>query len=186
MGAAAAEWVVAYTDPKREADVARTLRRRAFAAYVPAMTVTRRRQTVTQPLLPRYVFIGLRGRLTLYDLRQTPGLEGVVRTGGKPSFVAPGLVAGLRLQEEAGLFDFTTEREAERAARAFADSRAARMAALPLAATVRLVQGPWRGFRGTVVEKLPPDRLRLGMTLFGRTFEVPVSLDDIEPPVVAK
>ncbi|CAO4162661.1 Transcription antitermination protein RfaH [Methylorubrum populi] len=186
VGAAAAEWVVAYTDPKREADVARTLRRRAFAAYVPAMTVTRRRQTVTQPLLPRYVFIGLRGRLTLYDLRQTPGLEGVVRTGGKPSFVAPGLVAGLRLQEEAGLFDFTTEREAERAARAFADSRAARMAALPLAATVRLVQGPWRGFRGTVVEKLPPDRLRLGMTLFGRTFEVPVSLDDIEPPVVAK
>lgn len=185
-GEPASEWVVAYTNPKREDDVARTLRRRAFAAYVPAMTVTRRRRSVTRPLLPRYVFLGLRGRLTLYDLRETPGLEGVVRTGGQPSFVAPGLVAGLRLQEQAGLFDFTTEREAERAARALADSRAARMAALPLGATVRLVQGPWRSFRGTVVEKLPPDRLRLGMTLFGRVFQVPVLLDDIDSSVLAK
>lgn len=182
----ATEWVVAYTNPKREADVARTLSRRAFAAYVPSMTVTRRRQAVLHPLLPRYVFLGLRGKLTLYDLRETPGLEGLVRVGGQPAHVAPELVAGLRLQEQQGLFDFTDEREAERAARAQEASRAGRMAALVLGSTVLLVAGPWRGFRGTVEAKLPPDRLRLGMKLFGREFQVPVRLDDVEAVVLAK
>ncbi|APX83805.1 hypothetical protein BV511_03105 [Methylorubrum extorquens] len=180
------EWVVAYTNPKREADVARTLGRRAFAAYVPAMTVTRRRQTVSHPLLPRYVFVGLRGKLTLYDLRETPGLEGLVRIGGHPAHVAPELVAGLRLQERDGLFDFTEAREADRVARALDASRAARMAALTLGSSVRLKDGPWRSFRGLVDEKLPPDRLRLLMKVFGRQLVVPVRLDDVEPIVLAK
>lgn len=171
-------WLVAYTNPRREADVSRTLKRRKFEAYVPVMTVTRNAADVRRPLLPRYVFVrDVVGQGT-YGLRQTPGLEGLVRTTGQElARLSDSIVDGLRAQEAGGVFDFT-------AARVAADEAAKRAAEaaktfLP-GVVVRVVGGPWMSFLGRVDGLLPNDRIGIRMKALGSEVTVPMELSDVE------
>lgn len=176
----ATKWFVASTDPKREDAVATTLRRREFRTYVPVMTVSRtrsrRRVTEAVPLLPRYLFVGLRPGQSLYGLRETPGLAGMVKMDGAPVTVAPAIIAGLQEREAAGGYDFS---DAVMAAQE-ADARAAAAKAFHPGLKVRIVAGPYRTFTGTVDAVGPGDRIDVWMTLFGRSFSVPMRLADVE------
>lgn len=171
------EWFVAYADPRRETSVARTLKRRDFVAYVPTMRVSRtlrtRRVTAGSPLFPRYVFVGLSVGQNLYGLRETPGLEGMVKIAGAPVTVAPSIISGLREQEDAGVFDFSDEA---------ADAKAAATAAEIYTAgrKVRVRAGPFLGFAGIVNALLPDARISVFITLFGRAHPVPMPLAHIE------
>lgn len=174
------EWFVAYTDPKREDGVARELRRRQLATFYPAMTVSRvqgrRRVTVSAPLLPRYLFVGLGLGQSLYALRQTPGLDGMVRVGGVPATVSDALIQGLREAQAAGVYDFSDATAAERdAAR-----RAEAAKAFEPGRVVRIVAGPFASFSGVVEGPLPDGRVAVIVSLFGRSSPVPMMLADIE------
>jgi len=169
-------WFVAYTNPRREDAVEGTIRRRSFRSYYPVMTVTRRRRDITRPLFPRYLFVGLRPGLTLYGLRETPGLEALVRMDGKPVTVPGTVVAGLRDYQRDGVFDFTEARMAAAAAAARAKAALAFESGRP----VRVVDGPYRSFRGVVERLLPEERISVSLTLFGRAFPVPLPLAHIE------
>ena len=178
-------WLVAYTDPRREDDVARTLTRRRFETYVPAMTVTRSRSDVRRPLLPRYVFVRDAAGQGTYGLRQTPGLEGLVRTTGQALARLKGeIVDGLREQEAVGVFDFTAQRAAALRAAESAEEAAKRAAEaakvfLP-GVVVRIVGGPWLSFLGRVDGLFPDDRIGIRMKIFGREMTMPMQLADVE------
>ena len=170
------EWFVAYTNPKREGMAAEGLKRREFVAYVPTMrvsrTVSRRRVSAGCPLFPRYVFVGLGQGQNLYGLRETPGLEGMVRTAGVPVTVRPAIISGLRVQEGAGIFDFSDEAMSARGA-AEAEVK------YPPGTAVRIVGGPWLNFTGIVDRLLPDARISVWLTLFGRATAAPMTLADV-------
>lgn len=176
----ATEWFVAYTNPKREDAVAVGLRRRQFASFWPAMTVSRTRSrqrvTVQAPLLPRYLFVGLAPGQSLYGLRETPGLEGMVRVAGQPVTVKPAVITGLREAQASGVYDFSDATMAAKAAEDQAEDAKVFRTGLP----VRVLQGPYRSFSGTVDELLLPNRISVWITLFGKPFSVPMMLADVE------
>lgn len=178
--AGATEWFVAYTDPRREGDVARELRRRQMATFYPAMTVTRtkakRRVTVLAPLLPRYLFVGLASGQSLYGMRQTPGLEGMVRVGGKPATVPACVITGLRTAQAQGVYDFSDATQAERDAA----KRAEAAKAFGAGRKVRILAGPFASFTGIVEGLLPDERIMVVVNLFGRSSPVPMMLADVE------
>ena len=174
--AEAGTWFVAYTNPRREDSVERTVRRRSFRTFVPVMTVTQRCQDVERPLFPRYVFVGLRPGLTLYGLRETPGLEALVRMDGKPVTVPDDVVSGLRDYQRDGVFDFTDARMAAAAAAARAEAAKAFEPGRP----VRVVDGPYRSFSGVVECLLPEERISVKLKLFGRSFSIPLPLAHVE------
>ncbi|MBY0259583.1 MAG: hypothetical protein K2X24_18430 [Methylobacterium sp.] len=174
------EWYVAYTNPKREEAVAVGLRRRQVASFWPAMRVSRtrsrRRVTELAPLLPRYLFVGLAPGQSLYSLRETPGLEGMVRADGRPAKVKPELITGLRDAQASGTYDFSDEAMAAKDP----EGAPAREKGFEPGAKVRVMLGAYRSFSGAVHEVLPPDRISVWITIFGRAFPVPMMLADVE------
>ncbi|MBY0361190.1 MAG: hypothetical protein K2X45_04730 [Phreatobacter sp.] len=182
------EWFVAYTNPKREEVAAGFIKQRtSFDTYFPLMKVTRARgrriATVAQPLFPRYVFVGLSHGENLLGLRQTPGLEGMVRVSGRPVTVEAEMLEGLRSAEASGIYDFTDEREAERQAAAqsaAATSRAEAAKSFAPGMKVSIVGGPFRSFTGIIYELLPPARISVLVKVFGSTHPVPMPMSDVE------
>jgi transcriptional antiterminator RfaH len=176
----ASEWFVAFTNAKRENTTAESLQRRSFSTYVPAMTVTRVRRNkavaVKRPLFPRYIFVGLARGQNLLGLRQTPGLEGMVRVAGRPVTVEAEMLDGLRAAEAAGVYDFTDDHLAAMAA---ADRTEAAKALVP-GMRVNIVDGPFRSFPGTVAGFLPDARLSVIVRIFGTSQAVPMPLDHLE------
>ncbi|KQP36684.1 hypothetical protein ASF25_01635 [Methylobacterium sp. Leaf100] len=177
------EWFVAYTNPKREQTAAKTLQRREFVTCLPVMTVsrTRSRQRVTEaaPLLPRYLFVGLGPGQSLYGLRETPGLEGMVRVGGVPATVPVELIQGLRTAQAAGVYDFSDAAMEARAADEGAQAWARTALRFAPGRKVRVLSGAYRSFGGVVDAVSPPDRIDVWITLFGRSFSVPMMLADV-------
>lgn len=169
-------WVVAYTNPRREEEVRAAVERRALAAYIPAMTVTRRRADVRRPVFPRYVFIGLREAQGTGALAGTPGLFGLVRCDGAPVRIAPALIRGLRADEAAGVFDFTAARERARADAEAAEAERKRVAEIRPGRRVRMVGGTWAQFGGTVLAHMSGARVMVEVTLFARPMPVPIPL----------
>jgi transcriptional antiterminator RfaH len=148
------------------------------------MTVTRRSGRVKHALFPRYVFVGLKPGRKLFDLRKTPHLGGIVKVAGKPYQVAPEILKGLRGAEAAGVYDFTDERLAELEVAARVErhmaARARALRDLVPNARVRIVDGPFRTFAGRVVELMLPDRVMIGIKLFGAEHPIPMEIGDVE------
>ncbi|CAA2108998.1 hypothetical protein MBUL_04491 (plasmid) [Methylobacterium bullatum] len=180
-------WFIAFTNPRRETTAAKIIRARSFQTYVPIMevsrTVRRRRVNGGTPLFPRYVFVGLEEWQNLYGLRQTPLLEGIVKTAGVPVEVPTKILRGLHARELAGDFVFTDDREAaKRSAEAEAAAKKQREAfhALAPGAAVRVIDGPFKEFQGTVAETLEGDRMSIVINLFGSKHPVPIPFDHME------
>lgn len=172
----ASEWLVAYTDPRCEEKVETAMRRRALDAYVPAMTVTRRRADVRRPVFPRYVFVGLRPGQSSAAMAGTPGLFGLVRCGERIERVPAAVIAGLRADEATGVFDFTAARAraAEEAAAEAAERK--RIAEIQPGRRVRMVGGTWAQFSGQVLAHMAGARVLVEITLFARPMPVPIPL----------
>lgn len=173
---AASEWVVAYTDPRCEEKVEAAMRRRSLDAYVPAMTVTRRRADVRRPVFPRYVFVGLKAGQSSALMAGTPGLFGLVRCGETIERVPAQVIEGLRADEATGVFDFTAARARAASEAAALAAERQRVAEIQPGRRVRMVGGTWAQFSGTVLAHMAGGRVLVEITLFARPMPVPIPL----------
>lgn len=108
-------------DAKRRTMVEASLERRGFATFRPQYRQERmRRRRVLTPkgrvteevkvgswrdLFPRYLFVGMRGRLSCWDIRQVEGVDAILYSDGAPAVFEVEQVEDLMLAVDAGLFD---------------------------------------------------------------------------------
>jgi transcriptional antiterminator RfaH len=149
-------WYAVYTRPRAE-DIARdNLMRQGYRAYLPRyrtwVSHARRRQTALRPLFPRYLFAGVDGTSMRWrPILSTVGVSGVIRAGDMPVAVPDGLVAALRAQEAAGLFN-----------------RIAAHRALKVGELVRVTIGAFQEMVGQLIELRDQDRVVVLLELLGR------------------
>jgi transcription antitermination factor NusG len=155
-------WYACYTRARAEKQVARTLVQRGIDSYVPLIPRERlwkdRRKLVEFPLFPSYVF----GRFTLRDVHAvltTPGVATIVRQHGVPAPIA--------------------EAELENVRRfAWALGRAGlEPEARPLVTEgerVRVIEGPFIGVEGMVVESRGRKRVIVGIGAIGQGLEIDI------------
>lgn len=94
-------WFCVYTKPQREAFVAAYCRETlGLEAYLPQVqqhrTIRRKRQLVTSPLFPRYLFCRFDINLSYRAVRYAPDALDLVHIGARPAMVDDGLVGELR------------------------------------------------------------------------------------------
>ena len=149
-------WYAVYTRPRAEDTALDNLRRQGYRAYLPryraAVSHARRRHMVSRPLFPRYLFAGVdRASMPWRPILSTIGVSGVVRAGDAPVPVPDGLLAALRAQEAAGLFDRIGARRP-----------------LNVGELVRVTVGAFREMVGQLIELRDQDRIVVLLELLGR------------------
>jgi transcriptional antiterminator NusG len=119
-----------------------------------------KRKTVERHVFPGYVLVNMiLEEESWYVVRNTPGVTGFVGMGEEPTPLRPEEVAQIlrRMEDEAPTFK-VTYRPGER---------------------VRIVDGPFNDFRGTVSEiDMERSKIRVMVNFFGR--ETPVELDFLQ------
>ncbi len=80
------QWFAVQSKPRQESTAKEQLQRQGFTAYLPMMTVRKRRRagwtTSAEPLFPRYLFINADiSEQSLAPVRSTLGVSGLVRFG---------------------------------------------------------------------------------------------------------
>jgi len=97
-------WYVVHTQPQNETRAEINLRRQGFATYLPRYQRTRRHarktETVTRPLFPRYLFVGLDlARDRWRAVQSTFGVSNLVFAGDRPLPMPEGMVDEIRARE---------------------------------------------------------------------------------------
>jgi transcriptional antiterminator RfaH len=156
MTAAGFRWYVVYSRPRAEGTALANLARQGYRVYLPRYRTTirhaRRREPVSRPLFPRYLFAGFDlAAMRWRPILSTFGVSGIVRAGDEPVPVPDPLVTALRLQEAAGLFDRMT------------GTRAPRIGEL-----VRVTAGAFQEMVGRLIELRDQDRVVVLLELLGR------------------
>ncbi len=138
-GAGAAKaWFCLYTKPRMERRVHQLLRSQGVEGYLPELPASSqdRRQGISHPFFPRYLF----ARLALPEdtswVRWTPGLVNIVNTDGAPIPIQDGVIETLREQVEA-----------------LAETRAAQ-GRFRRGERVRITDGPFQGYEGVFDRRL--------------------------------
>jgi len=163
------QWYACYTRARSEKQVVRLLAERQIESYLPMMPRTRqwkdRRKVVHFPLFPSYVF----GRFTLRDVHAvltTPGVSTIVRANGYPTPIAPEELESVRRVAE-GLV----------AAGVVVEPRPF----LAEGQRVRVVEGPFEGIEGYVVELRGRKRVLVGITAIGQGLEIDIGVRLLQP-----
>lgn len=165
-----ARWYACYTRARAEKRVAQLLQERGFESYLPLIALERqwkdRKKIVPFPLFPSYVF----GHFTLSDLHTvltTPGVSTVVRTrGGQPVAIPTEELENVRRFVE---ILATVGIEPERR---------------PLVAEgqkVRIMEGPFEGVEGVVIEQRGRKRVLVGIEAIGQGLEVDIDTRVLKP-----
>ena len=153
-------WYACFTRSRHEKQVEAVLKRRGIPSYLPVVPRVRqwkdRKKVVAWPLFPSYVF----GRFTLrqiHDVLVVPGVSTVVRSNGYPTPIADNELENVR-------------RFAEAAAQTgvLPDLR-------PLIVAgdwVRVLDGPFIGVEGRVLERRGRRRVLVGLSAIGQGLEV--------------
>ncbi len=97
-------WYVVHTQPNGETRAEAHLRRQGFRTYLPRYKRSRRHarktQTVTRPLFPRYLFVGLDlARDRWRSIQSTIGVSQLVLAGDHPAQLPEGVVEEIRQRE---------------------------------------------------------------------------------------
>lgn len=162
-------WYAFYTRARHEKQVDRLLSERGFETFLPLMPRVSqwkdRKKVVEWPLFPSYVF----GRFRPADLTwvlSTPGVATVVRSNGRPAVIADDELENVRrlvaaLSKGAG--------QPER--RPF----------LMEGQWVEVLDGPFRGLRGVVVEHRNRRRVVIGIAAIGEGLEVDIDTSALQP-----
>jgi transcriptional antiterminator RfaH len=156
MTASSFRWYAVYTQPRAESVALGNLLRQGYCAYLPRYRTTvshaRRRETVSRPLFPRYLFAGVdRASMAWRPILSTFGVSGMVRAGDEPVPVPDRLVTTLRAQETAGLLD-----------------RIAATRTLRVGELVRVTTGAFEDVVGRLVELRDQDRVVVLLEWLGR------------------
>ena len=99
------QWFVVQSKPKQETTAELNLGRQGYEIYCPRIVQKRRYRglwkQIIKPLFPRDLFVHLeQGRDDFSPIRSTLGVAGLVRFGGVPSALAPGLIEDIKSRED--------------------------------------------------------------------------------------
>jgi transcription antitermination factor NusG len=155
-------WYACYTRARHEKQVEAQLRRRGMESYLPMVRQVRqwsdRKKTLGFPLFPGYVF----GRFTLgeqHAVLTTPGVSTIVRTNGYPTPIPPGDLDNVKTFV-AALADLGLEPDPRPF---FAEGE-----------WVRVMEGPFEGVEGIVVEARGRKRVLVGLAAIGQGLEIDI------------
>ena len=161
-------WYLIYTKPRQERIAVDNLERQGFHTYLPLLRQRRRRAgsytDVIEPLFPRYLFIHLDDQSDNWaPIRSTLGVTGLVRFGGMPSRVPDALVDSVRDHaDEKGVFELPP--------REFKSGD-----------KVRIREGAMAGYEAVFNARTSKERVILLLEIAGKTAQVKLSRDAIEP-----
>lgn len=162
-------WYVVYTQPNRETAAQEHLRRQGYDVYLPQYRRwrkhARRRELVSRPLFPRYMFVALDLlRQSWRPILSTVGVIDLLRFGELPTPVPEGLVEDIRTRELVDPIDHS-----------------AHAAVLAPGTRVRVVAGPFADLVGRFCEMADRDRVYLLLDLLGRQVKTCLASDDVVP-----
>jgi transcription termination/antitermination protein NusG len=162
-------WYACYTRARHEKQVEAQLKQRGMDSYLPVVQQVRqwsdRKKAVQFPLFPSYVF----GRFTLSEVHTvltTPGVSTIVRANGYPTPIPIADLENVRkfvaAIAESGLDPdprpFLTEGQ-----------------------WVRVLEGPFEGVEGVVVERRGRKRVLVGLAAIGQGLEVDIDTRLLKP-----
>ena len=162
-------WYACYTRARHEKQVEQLLRQRGFESYLPLIPKMRqwkdRRKLVEFPLFPSYVF----GRFTLRELHgilTTPGVSTVVRTNGYPTPIP-----------ERDICNVQRFAQAIAAAKVEPEQRPF----LVEGQWVKVLDGPFEGVEGIVIEQRGRKRVLVGVEAIGQGLEIDIDTRLLQP-----
>ena len=161
-------WYAIQTKPRRERMVTAALHRAGLEIYCPRIRERRRRQGKAfyeeSPLFPGYLFVQLLFPEDYARIRWTPGLVRVITSGGSPVQIGEAMLGDIRRLERVGLRHRLHAR------------------ALSPGSRVRIVEGPFAGFEGSVQAHLNGgERIRILLELFRRQAALDCNPDLLQP-----
>jgi transcriptional antiterminator RfaH len=161
-------WYAVYTQPHAETKALAHILRQGYSAYLPRyrtrVSHARRRQTVTRPLFPRYLFAGIdRVSMRWRPILSTFGVSDIVRAGDEPAPVPSEIVAAIREREIAGGFDRIDPRQS-----------------LRLGELVRVTAGALEDMVGRLAEFRDQDRVVVLLELLGRAVRAQLRIEAVE------
>lgn len=162
-------WYACYTRARHEKQVGVLLQQRGFESYLPLVPRTRqwkdRKKLVEFPLFPSYVF----GRFTLKELHgvlSTPGISTIVRTNGYPTPIPERDIENVRRFATA-----ISETGIEPEQRPF----------LVEGQWVKVLDGPFEGIEGIVIEQRGRKRVLVGVEAIGQGLEIDIDTRLLKP-----
>lgn len=169
----ALSWHIARTLPRMGERALKALKEAQVDWYQPRTSevVVRRGRRVVRstPLLMRTVFIGVRDVDHLAQARSQPGVSEIVShpepEGGPEGNIASLVMRPARLDPD----------ELQRLADRLAEAEIVQPTGISVGQSVLVRDGPFASFPGVVEAILPNDRIRVGVSLFGRMS--PIVLD---------
>jgi transcription antitermination factor NusG len=157
-------WYAIYTRHQHEKMVAQILTSKGFEAFLPLYTATHdwkdRSKTLSLPLFPCYVFLkgGLERRLQIIT---TPGIFGLVSSGGQPAAIPDFEIEAIRRAVDSG-------------------ARIETHPYLKCGNWVRVKCGPLAGIEGILVRKRNISRLVLSVEILGTSAAMEVAAFQVE------
>ncbi|AGH97788.1 transcription termination/antitermination protein NusG [Micavibrio aeruginosavorus] len=161
-------WFVIQTQPNQEFRAETHLRRQGYDVWLPCIKKIRRHarrvENVQRPLFPGYMFVRM-------DINEQPwraingtfGVRNILCQNNKPQTIAPGFIEALRN-------------------RAVDDGRT-----IPVddgmreGNVVRIAQGPFEDYIGTILKIADRDRIMLMLQILGREVRAIVSRHEVVP-----
>ena len=162
-------WYACYTRARHEKQVETQPRQRGVDSYLPLVQQVRqwsdRKKAVQFPLFPSYVF----GRFTLSEVHAvltTPGVSTIVRANGYPTPIPSGDLDNVK-KFVAALAELGLEPDP----RPF----------LTEGQWVRVLEGPFEGVEGVVVERRGRKRVLVGLAAIGQGLEIDIDTRLLKP-----
>jgi transcription antitermination factor NusG len=162
-------WYACYTRARHEKQVESLLQQRGFESFLPLVPRVRqwkdRKKLVQFPLFPSYVF----GRFTLTELHgvlTTPGVSTVVRANGYPTPIPERDIDNVRIFAQA-----ISESGIEPEQRPF----------LVEGQWVKVLEGPFEGVEGIVIERRGRKRVLVGVEAIGQGLEIDIDARLLKP-----
>jgi transcription antitermination factor NusG len=164
-----ARWYACYTRARHEKRVEEQLQERGIDSYLPLVPRLSqwkdRRKVVDWPLFPSYVF----GRFALpdaYQVLRIPGISTIVRVNGRPVPIPEQELENVRLFAQALRGD---------------DAELERRPYIEEGQWVEVLDGPFRGVRGVVVQRRGRRRVLIGIRAIGQGLEVNIDSGALRP-----
>ena len=162
-------WYACYTRARHEKQVEALLQQRGFDSYLPLIPRVRqwkdRKKLVQFPLFPSYVF----GRFALKELHEiltTPGVSTVVRANGYPTPIPEHDIENVQRFALA-----INETGIEPNQRPF----------LVEGQWVKVIDGPFEGVEGVVIEERGRKRVLIGVKAIGQGLEIDIDTRLLKP-----
>ena len=163
-------WYACYTRARAEKQVAKSLHERGIESYLPLIPRERqwqdRKKVVPFPLFPSYVF-GHFNLREMHSVLSTPGVSTIVKAqGGQPTYIPTEELDNVR-------------RFAEALASAGVEPDARPL--ITEGQRVRVIEGPFEGVEGVVIESRGRKRVLVGIAAIGQGLEVDIDTRMLKP-----